>query len=117
MVIEFDAWSADLLHGRRWHWSQAIDELPGGQIRMRMRLNNIEDPLGRDRGIHSVPPFFQDLQRGLCRARIRGHDHGLFSSGRRERRRKNAAKKKRQEKEDLEFLREHVKTTFLAHLT
>ena len=43
MVIEFDAWSADLLHGRRWHWSQAIDELPGGQARLRLRLNNLEE--------------------------------------------------------------------------
>jgi predicted DNA-binding transcriptional regulator YafY len=37
------AWKPDLLRGRRWHWSQSIDELPGGQIRMRMRLNNIEE--------------------------------------------------------------------------
>jgi len=43
VVIEFDSWAADLLRGRRWHWSQSIDELPGGQIRMRMRLNNIEE--------------------------------------------------------------------------
>jgi predicted DNA-binding transcriptional regulator YafY len=43
VVIEFDAWAADVLRGRRWHWSQSIDELPRGQIRMRMRLNNLEE--------------------------------------------------------------------------
>jgi proteasome accessory factor B len=43
VVIEFDSWSADLLRGRRWHWSQSVDELPGGQIRLRMRLNNVEE--------------------------------------------------------------------------
>jgi predicted DNA-binding transcriptional regulator YafY len=43
VVVEFDAWAADLLRGRRWHWSQSVDELPGGEIRMRMRLNNLEE--------------------------------------------------------------------------
>ena len=43
VVIEFDAWAADVLRGRRWHWSQSIDELPHGQVRMRMRLNNLEE--------------------------------------------------------------------------
>ena len=31
------------LRSRRWHWSQGIDELPEGQIRLRMRLNNLEE--------------------------------------------------------------------------
>jgi predicted DNA-binding transcriptional regulator YafY len=43
VVIEFDSWAADLLRGRRWHWSQSVDELPGGQMRLRMRLNNVEE--------------------------------------------------------------------------
>ena len=43
VVIEFDSWATDLLHGRRWHWSQCIDELPGGQARLRLRLNNLEE--------------------------------------------------------------------------
>lgn len=43
VVIEFDSWSADLLRGRRWHWSQSADELPGGEMRLRMRLNNVEE--------------------------------------------------------------------------
>jgi predicted DNA-binding transcriptional regulator YafY len=43
VVIEFDSWAADLLRDRRWHWSQSVDALPGGQMRMRMRLNNVEE--------------------------------------------------------------------------
>lgn len=43
VVIEFDAWAADLLHGRRWHPSQEVVEFPKGGLRMRLRLNNIEE--------------------------------------------------------------------------
>ena len=43
IVIEFDAWAADLLRGRRWHASQELTELPGRRIRLRLRLNNIEE--------------------------------------------------------------------------
>ena len=43
VVIEFDSWATDVLRGRRWHWSQTVDELPGGQTRMRLRLNNVEE--------------------------------------------------------------------------
>ena len=43
VVIEFDAWAADLLRGRRWHWSQSIDELANGSARLRLRLNNLEE--------------------------------------------------------------------------
>ncbi len=43
VVIDFDAWAADLMRGRRWHSSQELTELPGGQARLRMRLNSIEE--------------------------------------------------------------------------
>jgi len=43
VVIDFDKWAADLIRGRRWHSSQELTELPGGQIRLRMRLNSIEE--------------------------------------------------------------------------
>lgn len=43
VVIEFDAWAADLLRGRRWHPSQEVTEFPGVGLRMRLRLNNIEE--------------------------------------------------------------------------
>jgi predicted DNA-binding transcriptional regulator YafY len=42
-VIDFDTWAADLIRGRRWHSSQEPTELLGGQIRLRMRLNSIEE--------------------------------------------------------------------------
>jgi predicted DNA-binding transcriptional regulator YafY len=43
VVIDFDSWAADLVRGRKWHSSQELTELPGGQIRLRMRLNSIEE--------------------------------------------------------------------------
>ena len=36
-------WAADLIRGRRWHTSQELTELPSRQIRLRMRLNSIEE--------------------------------------------------------------------------
>lgn len=43
VVVEFDAWAADEVRGRRWHGSQELTELPKGMLRLRMRLNNIEE--------------------------------------------------------------------------
>jgi predicted DNA-binding transcriptional regulator YafY len=43
VVIDFDSWAADLIRGRRWHSSQELMELPSRQIRLRMRLNSIEE--------------------------------------------------------------------------
>lgn len=43
VVIDFDRWAADLVRGRRWHASQDITELPKGQMRLRLRLNSIEE--------------------------------------------------------------------------
>jgi proteasome accessory factor B len=43
VVLEFDRWGADLVRGRRWHASQEITELSGGSMRMRLRLNNIQE--------------------------------------------------------------------------
>ena len=43
IVIEFDAWAADLIRGRQWHATQVITELPGGGIRFQMRLDSLED--------------------------------------------------------------------------
>lgn len=43
VVIDFDAWATDLVRGRQWHASQEFTELPGGQSRIRMRLNSIEE--------------------------------------------------------------------------
>lgn len=43
VVIQFDAWAADLIRGRKWHASQEIMELPKRQLRLRLRLNSIEE--------------------------------------------------------------------------
>lgn len=43
VVIDFDSWAADLVRGRKWHSSQELTELPSRHLRMRMRLNSIEE--------------------------------------------------------------------------
>ena len=43
VVIQFDAWAADLTRGRRWHASQEFTELPQGALRLRLRLNSLEE--------------------------------------------------------------------------
>jgi len=43
VVVEFDAWAADLILGRPWHASQELVDLPDGCARMRLRLNSIEE--------------------------------------------------------------------------
>lgn len=43
VVVDFDAWAADMVRGRRWHRSQELTELPGGALRLRLRLNNIDE--------------------------------------------------------------------------
>jgi proteasome accessory factor B len=43
VALVFDRWGADLIRGRRWHRSQELTELPGGRIRMRLRLDNLHE--------------------------------------------------------------------------
>lgn len=43
VVVDFDAWAGDLVRERRWHASQEVTELPGGEVRLRLRLNGLEE--------------------------------------------------------------------------
>jgi predicted DNA-binding transcriptional regulator YafY len=43
VVADFDPWAADEIRGRRWHASQEIMYLPGGVVRLRMRLNSLQE--------------------------------------------------------------------------
>ena len=43
VVIDFDAWAADLIRGRKWHATQELTELPSGELRLRMRLDSLEE--------------------------------------------------------------------------
>lgn len=43
VVIELDHWAADILRGRRWHPSQRVDEVAGGQMRVTFQLDNLEE--------------------------------------------------------------------------
>ena len=46
VVVDFDAWGADDVRGRRWHSSQELSELPGGRLRVKLRLNSLEEVTG-----------------------------------------------------------------------
>ena len=37
-VIDLDRWAADIMRGRRWHASQQLSELPGGEMRIVFHL-------------------------------------------------------------------------------
>lgn len=43
VVIDFDAWAADDVRGRRWHSSQELTELGQGKLRIRLRLSSLEE--------------------------------------------------------------------------
>lgn len=43
VVVELDAWAADDVRGRRLHSSQELTELPKGALRVRLRLNSLEE--------------------------------------------------------------------------
>jgi proteasome accessory factor B len=46
VVVDFDAWGADDVRGRRWHSSQRLTELPKGMLRVTLRLNSLEEVVG-----------------------------------------------------------------------
>ena len=43
VVVEFDKWSAELVRERKWHHSQAVIDLPGGGLRLRLRLSSLAE--------------------------------------------------------------------------
>ena len=43
IVVLFDRWAADQIRGRQWHPGQEILDLPDGSLRLRMRLNSVEE--------------------------------------------------------------------------
>ena len=43
VVVDFDKWSAELVRERKWHPSQELTDLPGGGVRLRLRLNNLTE--------------------------------------------------------------------------
>lgn len=43
VVVDFDKWAGVLVRERRWHQSQELTDLPGGGVRMRLRLNNLAE--------------------------------------------------------------------------
>ena len=43
VVVELDAFAADDVRGRRLHSSQELTEVPGGMLRVRPRLDSLEE--------------------------------------------------------------------------
>ena len=43
VVLELDNWAADILRNRRWHWSQKVIDMPGGEMRVSFNLDNLEE--------------------------------------------------------------------------
>ena len=43
VVIDLDAWAADVFRNRRWHPSQQVIDLPGGAMRVSFHLDNLEE--------------------------------------------------------------------------
>jgi len=43
VTLDFDAWAAESIRGRRWHASQQLTELPGGRLRLRMRITSLNE--------------------------------------------------------------------------
>lgn len=43
VVLDFDDWAAESIRGRRWHASQELTAMPGGRVRLRMRLTSLKE--------------------------------------------------------------------------
>ena len=76
VVVDFDSWAADLVRGRKWHSSQEMTELPGRQLRLRMRLDSLEEA---ERwvlswGTHATVVRPQALAARLCDAAVELRD-------------------------------------------
>lgn len=68
--MDFDAWGADDVRGRRWHSSQELTELPQGRLRVKLRLNSLEEVEGwvLGFGTHATVVGPQKLKERLCAA-------------------------------------------------
>ena len=76
IVIDFDAWGADLIRGRKWHASQEITELPRRQLRLRLRLNSIEEA---ERWVLSWGTHATVVRPQALARRLRDTGHALHS--------------------------------------
>lgn len=43
VVVDFDKWAGELVRERKWHQSQELTDLPGGGVRLRLRLNHLTE--------------------------------------------------------------------------
>ena len=76
VVVDFDSWGADLIRGRKWHASQEITELPRRQLRLRLRLNSIEEA---ERWVLSWGTHATVVRPQALASRLRDTGHALHS--------------------------------------
>ena len=43
VVVDFDRWAGELVRERKWHRSQQLTDLPGGGVRLQLRLTNLAE--------------------------------------------------------------------------
>ena len=43
MLFRSDKWAGELVRERKWHRSQELTDLPGGGVRLRLRLSNLAE--------------------------------------------------------------------------
>lgn len=75
VVVELDAWAADDVRGRRLHSSQELTELPKGMLRVRLRLNSLEEV---ERWILSMGTHATVVRPEKLRERLFKATQGLF---------------------------------------
>jgi predicted DNA-binding transcriptional regulator YafY len=69
VVAELDAWAADDVRGRRVHSSQELTELPQGMLRVRLRLDSVEEA---ERWILSMGTHATVIRPEMLRERLAG---------------------------------------------
>jgi proteasome accessory factor B len=75
VIVDFDAWGADDVRGRRWHSSQELTQLGVGRLQVKLRLNSLEEverwvlSFGRHCAV-IAPPELEDRVRGTAAAAV-----------------------------------------------
>lgn len=80
VVVRFEESVADYIREKRWHPSQQLSDLPGGGVRLRLRLGSLVEVqrwiLGwAGRAVVEAPPELVDGVRRAAQALLVGHEH------------------------------------------
>ncbi len=69
VVLDFDAWAAESIRGRRWHASQTLTDRPKGGLRLEMRLTSLKEV---DRWVLSWGPHVTVVEPKALAVRLLG---------------------------------------------